>query len=290
MHNDKDVTWSAFYHEFDKIAATAADYARGATLTGGALGLAQGAMSGYNQARDEGADLKGSLLAGAKRGVTRGLIGAGIGGLTGHLANKDFNVKLPYFGAQKFNPAKAMHDYGGHQYHILTGHGNASDYGAGKAWVAQMADGPHKQQALDTWNKIEAKGLTSIPGVAKGLVTSPVETAKLIAQGQWHGTRPWEKALMVGLPVGMGALAYKAAPEDQKAQSIGRTVAGTAASMLPFNPGGFVAPMLAPMMGAPSVQGAISQAADHVGTAAGNAVDRVRGRVVPHQTANGAAQ
>lgn len=289
MHNAKDVTWSAFYHEFDKIAATAADYARGATLTGGALGLAQGALSGYRQARDEGADLKGSVLAGAKRGVTRGLIGAGIGGLTGHLANRDFNVKLPMLGSHTFNPAKAIHDYGGHQYHILTGRGNASDYGAGKAWVSQMAEGPHKQQALHTWDKIEEKGLTSIPGVAKRLATAPVETAKLIAQGQWHGTRPWEKALMVGMPLGMGALAYKAAPEDQKGQSIGRTIAGTAASMLPFNPGGFAAPMLAPLIGVPSIQGTVAQAADHVGEAAGRAIDRVRGKVVPPQTANGAA-
>lgn len=287
MPDNKDVTWSAFHHEFSKIAANASDYARVATYTGGALGFAHGALGGYREAREGGADLKDSLIAGGKKGLLHGAVGAGAAGLIGHGLNRDFHVPnaIPLVGGNKFNPAKAIHDYGGHQYHILTGHGKASDYGAGKAWVdTSMAPGPRQEAARKIWDEVERKDLTSIPGVVKGMATHPIDTTKLIAQSQWHGTAPWEKALTIGAPVGMGALSYAMAPEEDKGKSIGSTIAGTAAGMLPFNPGGFVAPMASSFGGLPSVGDALYHGANRVGTAAGGVVDKYRGKVLPPPT------
>ncbi len=84
-----------------------------------------------------------------------------------------------------------------------------------KKWLASRAARAQAQREM-----IE-KGYTSLPGVAKGLVSGKLEPIRL----GWKAMSPGEKAFMAGFG-GLGA--YDVATAENKGEALGRTVASMA--------------------------------------------------------------
>lgn len=89
--------------------------------------------------------------------------------------------------------------------------------------------------AHEAAQKAEQAGLTSIPGVVKGLTghatlngkkLNPLEAVKTMAGEQWHGSGPAGKALMLGLPA--AGIASALGPEQEgspgRAERVGQAL------------------------------------------------------------------
>lgn len=84
----------------------------------------------------------------------------------------------------------------------------------------------------------EEGGLTSIPGIAKSMLTSPVDTVKHLAKEQWYGSDALGKGLMIGLPAyGLANAALRSDDPEKhhgmsKGEHIGQEAAGLAGGLL----------------------------------------------------------
>jgi hypothetical protein len=141
---------------------------------------------------------------------------------------------------------------------------------------ARAAGGEVPKGLLDSLaanERAQEMGLTSIPGIAKALVSKNTRGSVLKASldQQMKGTGVGQKLLTVGLPaVGLAANAVSA-DDGHKGERLGADIAGTAAGMLT---GGL------PMAGGT----ALGLGAGYLGGKLGKGVDKLRGArpQVPH--------
>lgn len=76
----------------------------------------------------------------------------------------------------------------------------------GGGWDAASAAVAQAQKGHRAVQDMEQAGLTSLPGLAKGLYRSPGDTLKKVYHGTVGGLSGWEKALMLGTTAAGGAL------------------------------------------------------------------------------------
>jgi hypothetical protein len=216
-------------------------------LVGAGVGAAAGAGRGYLQSRHEGAGGLSSALggvSGAFSGAAKGaLLGAGAGGLAGAV-----RPGLASAVAKGMPSLKGASNFGQRQIHGLTGVGDAeyvhsigggsapakerltaalADPGTavretdparyGKA-VAELRDA---QKAHGSSLESERRGLTSLPGYAKGLVKDPMGTLKAGIKDQWDNAGPKTRAAMYGIPAA-GVVNEMAHKEDPSGEGRGR--------------------------------------------------------------------
>jgi hypothetical protein len=109
----------------------------------------------------------------------------------------------------------------------------------GQSAVEEASGGVRRaNQAYNAGAEAERRGLTSLPGYAKGLVNDPVGTLRAGFRDQWHGMSPSMKALTIAAPA--ADLMAGAGPEGESPpsalQRAGRAalgVGGMALSPLP---------------------------------------------------------
>ena len=274
-------------------------------LTGGALGTAIGGVKGYRDARQEGGSVGQSLMAGAGggvKGLVRGAgVGAGVGAAGGALARGNVAEHL----SNAPGALGSFSRFGERQVHGFTGHltpqelehvrGGAFDAkeNLGKAFHAHEAvrgkfnatpgELAHSAKELDTARTVagaagdaQERGLTSLPGIAKGMKKDPMGTLRSAAGQQWHGESMGGKALMLGMPA-VGLASAAAAPETRegagKGEQVGAQVGSLAGGVL-----GAPLPLIA--------QGALQAAGDKAGKTIGKGVDYLRGRRKPAYSAS----
>lgn len=177
-------------------------------LAGAGMGALTG-LGGIASARREGEGWGESL----KRGLTQGAVGAGVGAAAGA-------------GLRAFSPdkAKTFTDYGKKTLYALTGKqpkGGIDSVGRGSTYTANMvADRERAHTAAQTQESLkellnarasheavtsaERAGLDNLPGLAKGLVTHPIDTLRKGVNATWHGTDGIQKG-MLGLGLGLTA-------------------------------------------------------------------------------------
>lgn len=211
-------------------------------IAGAALGGFGSAVNNAVEARNEGADWKESLRRGAVRGIRGAAVGAALG--------KGLEV-----GGRRFAPLRDMGqgltDYGKKTLHAVTGYGG-KDYlraagggsSATKRWLDE-AEGSlatalkenHTGSAAASKAVLDAAaradmlrkghnaviaaedaGLTSLPGLAKGLVMRPKDTLKKTWGATVHGLSTPEKVLF-GVGTGMGAYGALQDPDPENPRS-----------------------------------------------------------------------
>jgi len=128
------------------------------------------------------------------------------------------------------------------------------------------------KKVLEVNEEAQRMGLTSLPGYIKSLHTHGIKpTLRAGFNQQWHGTGPFEKTIMVGLPAAATAMSTLG-PEDpenpHKARAVMGNLAETAAGMATGN---------LPLAGAL----AVGAGANMVGRTAGGLVDRFRKKKIP---------
>lgn len=223
---------------------------------GGALGALAGGglggLRGYREARDLGFSRGESAAYAAQRGLKgaakSGVLGAAAGGAAG-LAGGQKARELAQ-GLVQRGTAGAPSRFAQRQLHSLTGYADREGLkamgggaetarkrlvAAGKALAdaAPEKAGKHLKEikraraGLDAATKAEEAGLTSIPGIVKGLTgnaalqgkrLSPLEAAKTMVGEQWHGSGVGGKALMFGMPaLGAASALRPGGPEEDQA-------------------------------------------------------------------------
>lgn len=149
------------------------------------------------------------------------------------------------------------------QRHSITGHMPEGGYAAMRMGSA-VAGNPAARKAAKEY---EEMGLTSLPGLAKGLVGKDrKEVVRRALNHQWNGTSNFDKALTVGFPAA-GLAGDALSPDDgHKGERIGAGIASTAAGVL--------------TPGVPLAGGIISGiGASMAGGALGKGVDKLRGKL-----------
>ncbi len=272
-----EITYRAFHEELLKNAASW----HGA-LSGGGAGLGLGALAGaginayrgYRDARAQGADLPGALVAGGMRAPMGALVGGGIGaglgagagalspGLGARLAH------MPGIGAPVRLAQRQVHGFTEWEPHggIESIGGGAFDAharvrSAGKAVEEARHHAHHAQEAQDA-------GMTSIPGYLKALRKDWKGTLGKGFKEQWSQGGVGHKALTVGLPAieaGQAALSEEDPNGPGKGERIGRGLASGA--------GGLVTGSL-PFTGQMAVGAGLGLA----GSMIGRGIDKLRGR------------
>jgi hypothetical protein len=171
-------------------------------LAGAGLGALHGGVGGYLDARNRGESLKDSLQGGLSRAAVEGAVGGVVGG-GAHLYDPNTGAKITRFRDQIRHSITGWTPEGGVQ--ALQG---------GSAALKNTLDtlGPNADpETIKTITKqmaamraAEDKGLTSIPGLAKGLFTPSrtVDTLRTAKNVLLDGTPGYAKALM-----GVGAVA-----------------------------------------------------------------------------------
>lgn len=100
------------------------------------------------------------------------------------------------------------------------------------------------RKALQSAQKAEQMGLTSLPGYARAVMQSPAEAISTGLAEQWHGVGPAGKALMVGLP-GLGAASELTTPTEPggagKAERVGTRLGELAYTLGPLPIAGQIA-------------------------------------------------
>ena len=129
--------------------------------------------------------------------------------------------------------------------------------------AARMKDEGQATKAHAAANKAQDMGLTSIPGYAKSMLVSPLDTLRTSAEEQIR-TQPLMTAAAVGAPLVAGALA-KPKEGHGRGEAIGNAVGGAAGTIA-----GGVLPL--------GAQVATAETGSRVGSWAGRGVDRLRGR------------
>lgn len=239
-------------------------------LIGAGVGGVQTARKEYNDLRDAGASrlvaglaaVPSGLLMGAPRGaLTGGAIGAGVGAvahrfapeLAGNLAEKSEKLRDAMLMGQR-----QMHGYSGSTPEVP---GATSRLDALKR-IGTVADGPMSRAQAVAESHANA-GLTSIPGLAKGLLKNPIDTLRKEKKMLWDAA-PIENKLLMGataVPMLMGANQISQLPEEQRHQEYGRMAAG-----LPLLVAGSGLPMLAQtgLQNAVGTSGALAGRAAHL--------------------------
>lgn len=258
--------YDAFADELEKLALPGF---LPSALTGGAVGGVWRAVSGYNDAREQGADIAQALQQGAISGGKGALVGSAVGaGIHGA-------SRLPGWIGNKFKSLdETVGNYGRQQLHVVTGRGRLSDFGQGshltqkgvesaeqaareageklraapqgsdigsrarRWWAERSAARASKRveqatKAHDAARKAEDMELTSIPGTIRALGKyKPGEIARAGLDYQWNTLPGYGKALMVGLPVGLGALSVQQGGADA-APEAGAMAGNAVSSVLP---------------------------------------------------------
>lgn len=211
-----------------RLAYRATSGAGRGALLGAGIGTAVGGVRG---AMDE----EGTALGGALRGAfTGGALGAASGG-AGRVV-RDAKMLRPYQGTLRAvgsHLGEGAKRFGARQVHALTGAFKDKNIGLrGREWTKEKNRLARLRYGEDVKHRVadpaklreqytstlasnfqegvlgeEAKrlGLTSIPGVAKGLATAPKETVKGLWRQVRGGGGTGMAALNVGLPVAFGA-------------------------------------------------------------------------------------
>ncbi len=129
-------------------------------------------------------------------------------------------------GLRAFSPdkAKTFTDYGKKTLYAMTGKqpkGGIDSLGRGSTYTANMVTDRERahtaaqtQESLkellnareshEAVTKAEQAGLDNLPGLAKGLVTHPIDTLRKGVNATWHGTDGVQKG-MLGLGLGLSA-------------------------------------------------------------------------------------
>jgi len=179
-------------------------------LAGAGMGALTG-LGGIASARREGEGWGESL----KRGLTQGAVGAGVGAAAGA-------------GQRAISPdkAKTFTDYGKKTLYAMTGvqpKGGIDSVGRGSTGTKRLLEeakathnaAPTRDTLLAVQRakashtavqKAEEAGLDNLPGLAKGMVTHPIDTLQKGFNATWHGTDKLQKGMM-GVGLGLSAQA-----------------------------------------------------------------------------------
>jgi len=200
-------------------------------LAGAGLGAVGGGVQGYATARRQGAGVGDAALQALDSGVRGAVRGGAVGGLVGTAAGAaapgaaETLLRAPGLGAGARFGQRQVHGLTGwlpqKGLRAIGGGGDASARelvsaadalrkarGAGQG-VSGATKGLHRAaKAHEAAVKAENMGLTSLPGYARALRSSPVDALKAGFGEQWHSTSPGMRALVYG---GTGVQALGAA-------------------------------------------------------------------------------
>jgi hypothetical protein len=222
-------------------------------LGGAAIGAAKGGKAQYDLARQNGqgvlgaaAHSAGGALVGAARGAGKGaLVGAGMGALGGAVAPTQL-LRGTRALSQAKNVAGDVANFGQRQVHGFTGWrpggstasierigGGAADARGALAKALKSGDPSavgRARSALQSSEKAQAMGLTSLPGLAKSVKDNGVlPTVAAGMKDQWRNSSGKMKALMVGAPALSVASTLRkdeSVKGQGKGERIGRTLGG----------------------------------------------------------------
>lgn len=104
-----------------------------------------------------------------------------------------------------------------------------------KAFEAARKKGLRAEAGLQAARQAEDAGLTSVPGIVKGLAgqaelggkkLNPLQAAKTMVGEQWHGSGLGGKAMMVGFPASgvVGSLTGPSNPDTGRVEGIGKAL------------------------------------------------------------------
>jgi hypothetical protein len=198
-------------------------------LAGAGLGALHGGVTGYLDARNRGESLKDSLQGGVSRAALEGAVGGVVGG-GAHLYDPNTGAKITRFRDQIRHSITGWTPEGGVQ--ALQGGSTALKNTLNT--LGPNAD-PETVQTITkqmaAMRAAEDKGLTSLPGLAKGLFTPSrtVDTLRTAKNVLLDGTPGYAKALMA---VGAAAGAIPALEEGLTPQERLYRAVQPAASML----------------------------------------------------------
>lgn len=228
---------------------------------GGLVGAGVQGYRGYQQAKEQGATTGQALLEGAGKGLggaTRGAaLGAGLGGAAGLVGGARAR-QLAEQAIQGGNPVALSARFGQRQLHSVTGYADkkaiqgmrAGSYEAKNRaadaekklhnlWGQSNVDPKALRQAamehqkaskgLQSAQKAEDMGLTSLPGYLKSLAKNPIDTVRTGIAEQWRGSGPSGKLMVAGVPV-LSAAGEAVTPSKQgepgRLERTGRSFAG----------------------------------------------------------------
>jgi hypothetical protein len=263
-------------------------------LAGGVGGFGIGGVRRYQEAREQGASRGQALgrglaggLEGATKGVTYGaLAGAGAGALSSRstalakdlVNNEGILGKASRFGQRQLHSVTGWKPEGGLE-SIRGGTYNAGkrleaaqqamqNTAAGKGLRPAAEELINAQRHFGAVEKAVGHDLTNIPGMYNAMKgPNRWDAVKAGVGAGWHGDTAAGKAMNVALPVGLGAMALTSGPKDERGQTAGREIMGTAAGLMaPFS--------VMPMVGGQ----VLARGAMGVGKTVGRGVDRLRGR------------
>lgn len=210
-----------FLQGLEKQANVLAPALAGAAMLGGT-----GLVGGVSEARRQGADWGDAVRQGLRKGGTYALAGGVGGGAVGAVGK---------FSPTARNFAEGISDYGKKTLYSLTGHGGLEGLhraGGGSAATAKrledaqaaLGSAATRKEQMDLAKQVaqltdshqavqsaEEAGLLHLPGLAKGVLTSPRESLRKVWDATVKGTTPAEKALM---GAGAGASLYFAGKDD----------------------------------------------------------------------------
>jgi hypothetical protein len=264
-------------------------------LAGGTLGGLHSGVKTYRQAREQGAGVGQSIMAGTGQGLAGAARGAAFGGLAGAAGGAALGAAKPV-QTMRATRALSAHPsavgqfsrFGQRQVHGFTGwkpggstHSlekiRAGTHDARKGLREAMLTGEPKRemQALRHFHASDdaaRMGITSLPGIARAVKEhGPVKPLVAGLKEQWHGSPGWQKALMVGFPaasVAGAAVTPEAAEGPGKGERVGKALGTIGYTAAPLT------------LGASTVLG---MGLERAGGAVGRGVDRLRGRGVPQE-------
>lgn len=243
-----------FLDELQKLAWSGYGLRRGlgagagvGALAGAALGGASGARGGYAGARQQGVGVGASALHGLQGGLKGALTGAGKGALTGATiggaagaVRPERVVRAANQLAEREGAMGAASRFGERQLHGFAG-GAPQDLERvrGGAWEAKNELGKsvargdpagiaRNQKWVDSAQRAQDMGLTSIPGFAKSLKRNGIgATFEVGTKDAWNSSNPGMRALMVGAPalqLGSTALTPKGQDGSGRGERVGRAL------------------------------------------------------------------
>lgn len=235
-------------------------------LVGAGVGAFHGLVSGTLGARDQGMDWGDSLMEGVRAIPGHAAVGGAIGGVGGAISPK-FGDRTVQFGKGTL--------------HSLTGwlpKGGFEELGTGSHLVGKQIaaaesaglDPTHIANLKEQWGALKAvedKGLTSIPGMVKGVVTKPIDTLRASKDMLFKGLDPFGK-FMVGAGIAGGVLPAVLDEDATPAERVGRAARNTAGMLL-------TTPLQAPVMQAGMNPGLSGMAESFLHNLPGGSVNRL---------------
>lgn len=235
-------------------------------LVGAGVGAFHGLVSGTLGARDQGMDWGDSIVEGVRAIPGHAAVGGAIGGVGGAISPK-FGDRTVQFGKGTL--------------HSLTGwlpKGGFEELGTGSHLVGKQIaaaesaglDPTHIANLKEQWGALKAvedKGLTSIPGMVKGVVTKPIDTLRASKDMLFKGLDPFGK-FMVGAGIAGGVLPAVLDEDATPAERVGRAARNTAGMLL-------TTPLQAPVMQAGMNPGLSGMAESFLHNLPGGSVNRL---------------